>query len=194
MSKIIGLTGGIGSGKTTVAKMFVLLGIPVFIADDESRKIMKNADTINEVVSVFGSNIITNNEIDRLKLAQIVFNDIEQLNRLNSIIHPKVKKKFDEWYEKNQEQRFVIKESAILFESKSHLNCDKIICVTAPLSIRIQRVMQRDHCSEQEVLSRMSKQIPETEKIALSDFVIQNINIESTEKQTLTIYNQLILH
>jgi dephospho-CoA kinase len=192
MTKIIGLTGGIGSGKTTVAKMFIALGIPVFISDDEAKEIMKNHETIAEIESVFGNKIISNHEINRSKLAEIVFNDKEQLNRLNSIIHPKVKQKFDEWHKKHDKKPFVVKESAIFFESKSHLNCHKIICVTAPLTTRIQRVMQRDKCSEQEVLSRISKQIPESEKIALSNFIINNIDIKSTENQVYMIYNSLI--
>ena len=184
MTKIIGLTGGIGSGKSTVAKYLVSKNIPVYIADDEARKIMQSKSVINAVVKVFGSEVLGNDGLlDRKTLANIVFNNKEKLTILNGIVHPKVKKHFEVWVNKNDKRPFVVKEVAILFETNGHLQCDKTILVTAPLDLRIERTMKRDHVTKDEVLLRIQNQLPDEEKIKLADYVIHNIKLEDTYNQ-----------
>lgn len=181
MTKIIGLTGGIGSGKTTIAKLFQAEGVPIYISDEEAKKIMSLPETIKAIEEVFGPEVLLNQQIDRKKLAAVVFNDEAKLKLLNEIVHPLVKKHFDDWVQSKQNFSFVIKEAAILFESGSYLFCDKIITVTASQETRIKRVMQRDHVSEHEVLERMKNQWSDEDRIAKSDFVIENENFESTK-------------
>ena len=181
MTKIIGLTGGIGSGKTTIANHFIAAGIPVYIADDEARKIMQSAAIINEIKNVFGNAIFEKGILNREKLAQIVFSNPKKLKLLNSIIHPAVKKHFDNWVLDHKNNSFVIYEAAILFESGSYKNCDKIITVTAPFETRIQRVIQRDNTTRGQVLERMNAQWNDDQRIAKSDFVIENQTPEITK-------------
>lgn len=181
MTKIIGLTGGIGSGKTTIANHFTAAGIPVYIADDEARKIMQSAEIIKEIKDLFGNVIFENGILNREKLAQIVFSNPEKLKLLNSIIHPAVKKHFDNWVLDHKNNSFVIYEAAILFESGSYKNCDKIITVTAPFETRIQRVIQRDNTTREQVLKRMNAQWNDDQRIAKSDFVIENQTPEITK-------------
>jgi dephospho-CoA kinase len=181
MTKIIGLTGGIGSGKTTIANHFMAAGIPVYIADDEARKIMQSAAIISAIQKTFGSTIFENGILNRQQLAVIVFNNPDKLKLLNGIIHPAVKKHFDNWILQHKDCSFVIYEAAILFESGSYKNCDKIITVTAPLETRIQRVIQRDNTSRENVLKRINMQWNDNERIAKSDFVVENIDSNTTE-------------
>lgn len=194
MTKIIGLTGGIGSGKTLVANYIKSLGIPVYIADDEAKKVMNSTPVIAALKNTFGESIFKNDEIDRGKLAQLVFNNPAQLQKLNAIIHPVVKRNFDIWVKNNSDFPFVIKEAAILFESGSYKYCNKIITVTAPLQTRIQRVIERDKSNKKEVLLRIKNQWSEEQKIALSDFVIHNISIEDTKCQVDDILKTLKNH
>ena len=184
MTKIIGLTGGIGSGKSTVAKYLISKEVPVYIADDEARKLMQSKAVINAIVKVFGPEVLGNDGLlDRKALANIVFNDKEKLALLNGIVHPKVKKHFEAWVEKNKTHPFVVKEVAILFETQGHLQCDKTILVTAPLDVRIERTMKRDDVTKEEVLIRIQNQLPDEEKVKLADYIIQNINLEDTYNQ-----------
>lgn len=187
MAKIIGLTGGIGSGKTTIARLFEAEGIPVYISDDEAKKIMLSPITVEKVKQEFGDRVIDNNQIDRKVLSEIVFNNPEQLKKLNSIVHPLVKKHFDDWVKQNSNHPFVIKEAAILFESGSYKYCDKIITVTAPEEIRILRVIKRDNVNREEVLRRIGNQISEKERIERSDFVIHNEDKNTAKEQFLEI-------
>lgn len=180
MTKIIGLTGGIGSGKTTVAKYLMDNDIPVYIADDEARKITNSKKVMAKIVEVFGSQILDNNKISRAALAKIVFSDTLKLAQLNAIVHPEVKKHFKKWLKSKANYEFVIKESAILFESGSYLDCDLVILITAPLETRIERTMLRDQCDRESVLQRINNQMPESEKIEKSNFVIQNISLNET--------------
>jgi dephospho-CoA kinase len=191
MTKIIGLTGGIGSGKTTVANYFNELGVSVYIADNEAKKISEKPEIIAEIEKVFGSQIIQNDKINKEKLGNIVFNNPEKLKQLNAIIHPEVKKHFDKWVLKHSNFNFVIKEAAILFESGSYEDCDKIISVVAPLELRIQRVMERDSISKEDVLKRINNQWNDEQRIAKSDFVIHNIDIEQTKKEIKEILKKL---
>ena len=183
MTKIIGLTGGIGSGKTTIANHFIAAGIPVYIADDQAKEIMKSVEIIEQIQSCFGDTIFEKGVLDRQKLATIVFNNSDKLKLLNSIIHPAVKKHFANWILNFKEDSFVIYEAAILFESGNYKNCDKIITVTAPLETRIQRVIQRDNTSRENVLKRMNMQWNDNQRIAQSDFVIENIDPMVTKEK-----------
>lgn len=192
MTKIIGLTGGIGSGKTTVAKHMESLGIPVYIADDEAKKLMKSDEVIEEIQATFGQDIIENGNINREKLAQLVFNNSEKLQKLNSIVHPRVKKHFDTWVEKHKTHPLVVKEAAILFESGGNKDCDFIITVTAPIEIRLQRVIERDKTAKESVLKRMQSQLSDEQRIAKSDYVINNVSVKETYKQTEEILKLLI--
>lgn len=191
MTKIIGLTGGIGSGKSTIAGFFEEAGIPVYIADDEAKKIMNQPEVMQEIQSIFEDNVIENAQLNRKKIAQLVFSKPQKLEELNQIIHPKVKKHFLDWIEKHSDSPFVIKEAAILFESGTYKDCDKIIVVTAPEAIRIQRVINRDKVSEKEILERISNQWDEEKKVALADFVIQNIDLEESKRKTKDILKVL---
>jgi dephospho-CoA kinase len=178
MTKIIGLTGGIGSGKTTIANYFRAAGIPVYIADDEARKIMESPEIIAEIKNVFGNTIFENDILIRSKLAEIVFDNPEKLQKLNAIIHPAVKKHFSQWILNYKSAPFVIYEAAILFESGSYKNCDFIITVTAPVESRIERVVQRDKTTRENVLKRIAMQWNDEQRFSKSDFVIENINPE----------------
>jgi dephospho-CoA kinase len=174
MTQIIGLTGGIGSGKTTLATYLKSLGIPVFIADDEAKKLMQSTEVVAEIQTVFGKAIFENGVLNRQQLAAIVFSDPEKLSQLNAIIHPAVKKQFRIWLDQFQSEPIVVYEAAILFESGSYQNCDSIITITAPLEDRITRVMQRDNSSREQVLDRINAQWTDEQRIAKSNFVVEN--------------------
>lgn len=193
MSKIIGLTGGIGSGKSTVASFFSELGVPVYIADSEAKKIMDYPETIREVQTIFDENVVDENgKLDRKKIASFVFNNPEKLKQLNAVIHPKVNKDFKNWLGKHQDHTYIIKEVAIIFETQSEKQFDKIILVTAPEKLRIERVMKRDNISEDEILERIKNQFPDEEKISKSDFVITNIDLKSAKKEVKKLHKLLI--
>ena len=191
MTKIIGLTGGIGSGKTTIANYFISLGIPVYIADDEAKKVMQLPEILSQIKLEFGKNVFENDLINTSKLAKLVFNNPEQLKQLNKIVHPAVKKHFDNWVLKHKDFPFVIKEAAILFESGSYQYCDKIITVIAPIETRIKRVMERDQTSRENVLNRINSQWTDEQKTSKSDFVITNISFDDAENQVCKIVNLL---
>ena len=174
MSKIIGLTGGIGSGKTTLATYIESLGIPVFIADDEAKKLMQSDEVLREIKAVFGEAVFEKGQLNRQELASIVFSNPKKLSQLNGIIHPAVKKQFKVWLDQHQLAPFVVYEAAILFESGSYQNCDYIITITAPLEDRIARVMQRDNSSREQVLNRINAQWTDEQRATKSNFVIEN--------------------
>lgn len=182
--RIIGLTGGIGSGKSFVAKEFEKNGFPVYYADDEAKKIMLIEPVKSKIIEIFGNDVYDpNGNLNRTLLSRLVFHDANKLAVLNKIVHPAVAKHFKSWVEKNKNNAFVIKEAAILFETASNQSCDIVILVVAPEDIRVQRVMQRDNVAAQEVSARMSKQWTDEKKIPLADFVIENIRKEETVKK-----------
>ena len=183
MTKIIGLTGGIGSGKTMIAKYIKSLGIPVYIADDEAKKIMKSNEVLKEIRKEFGNIIFDEEKLDNVKLAQLVFNNPAKLEKLNAIVHPLVKKHFDKWLLKHKDFPLIVKEAAILFESGSYQYCDFIITVTAPLETRIQRVLKRDNTDKESIIQRIQTQWTDEERVLKSDFVIQNSTIKDTKNQ-----------
>jgi dephospho-CoA kinase len=192
MTKIIGLTGGIGSGKTLVARHIESLGIPVYIADDEAKKLMSTNEVVDEIVSAFGKAVMNNETLSREKLAQRVFDNPKELQKLNRIVHPRVKKHFDAWVEKHKNHPLVVKEAAILFETGGNLGCDAVITVTAPLETRLQRVIERDQTDRESVLKRMQSQWTDEQRVAKSNYVIHNISVKETYKQTEQILKLLI--
>lgn len=191
MTKIIGLTGGIGSGKTTVSKMFEELGVRIYNSDLEAKKIMQMPELIILLKNHFGSDFFENDILNRTKLADLVFKNPEKLKELNAIVHPFVKKDFLIWVKKNENQKFIIKESAILFESKTNIDCDKIITVVAPLSLRMQRIAERDNLGFHEIVKRINNQISDEKKVESSDFIIENTDLEMTKSQVIEVFEIL---
>jgi len=187
MAVMIGLTGGIGSGKSVVAKVFATLGIPVFNADEEAKSIMQTSTEIKtKLIEQFGTDIYNAHGLDKEKLASIVFNDSFQLQLLNAIVHPVTIQAAKDWAAK-QTSPYVIKEAALIFESGAADGLLKVIGVTAPLSIRIHRVMQRDGITKDQVDARMRNQISDTIKMRLCDYVIENNNQQMVIPQVLEI-------
>ena len=191
--KIIGLTGGIGSGKSSVLEIFKKIGISTYNADESAKELI-NSDKkiIYSIKQLFGDDIYNENELNSKLVSKIVFNDKEKLKSLNSIIHPSVAIDFDKFCFKNRFASYVVKEAAIIFETKTEIFFDKIIYVKAPKEIRIDRVMQRDKLSRNEVISRMQNQISEISIIDKCDFIIDNINFTKLEEKVLKIHDTLI--
>lgn len=193
--KKIGITGGIGSGKTTVCKVFELLGVPVFYADDEAKKLLgEDAEVKEAVVKAFGS-ILLNGPglINKKKLAEIVFNNSEKLQELNSIVHPVVRRRFEEWSAKHSSCIYVLEEAAILFESGAYKFVDHAITIIAPEELRIERVMQRDKSTSEQVKTRIQNQMNDAEKIKRSQFVIVNDEHQLLIPQILDIHKELTI-
>ncbi len=188
--KIIGLTGGIGSGKTTVAKHFESLGVAVYISDEEAKKITNSPEILSLIKNEFGQNIFDANVLDRKKLGAIVFNDAKKLEILNSFIHPAVKLHFKDWLLKHKNEKFVIKESAILIETGEYKNCDVVVSVIASLENRIERLKNRDDLSENEIMIRINNQISDEERMGKSDFIINNDILSMSKMQVETIFRQ----
>lgn len=181
MTRIIGLTGGIGSGKSTVANYIASKGIPVYIADEEAKKIMERTDVKHNIQNLFPQSVLNDdNTLNRNKIAELVFSNPDKLKQLNAIVHPAVKNHFINWTKEHKDASFIIKEVAILFETGGHKDCDKVILITAPEEVRIERAMKRDNSSKESVLARIKNQLPEADKIKLSDFVVENTNLETT--------------
>jgi dephospho-CoA kinase len=193
MTKIIGLTGGIGSGKTTIANYFAEKGIPVYIADDEARKITESPEILLSIRALFGDEVFNSEKLDRVKVSQIVFNDTDKLKLLNEIIHPAVKKHFKNWVLQHSNFDFIVYETAILFESGSYKQCDVVISVIAPIETRIKRVMIRDSVSREEVLNRIKNQLSDEDLIKKSDFIIENNTIEETKHQVDKILKKITI-
>jgi len=192
MTKIIGLTGGIGSGKTTIAKHIISLGIPVYIADDKAKKILMLPETLKYLKLVFGNAIFEGEILNKDKLSAIVFNNPKKLKQLNQITHPGIKKDFDNWLKANENFPLVVKEAAILFESGSYKDCDVIITIVAPIEERIHRVMTRDNTNSEAVLSRINNQWTDEKRIEKSDYVIENEDIKIACAQTENILKTLL--
>lgn len=192
MTKIVGLTGGIGSGKTTLANYVKSLGIPVYIADDAAKEILLLPKTQSSIKLIFGKTIFDNEILNKNKLSEIVFNSPEMLKKLNEIVHPLVKTDFKNWLESNQNNALVLKETAILFESGSYKDCDYIITVLAPISTRIERVMLRDNSTYEAVLSRSENQWSDDMRISKSDYVIENVNIHDACNEINLIFKKIL--
>lgn len=190
--KVVGLTGGIGSGKTTVAGFFKELGIPVFIADDEAKQLMvTNPEVKSAVQALFGEHSYKDGLPERKYIASKVFGDREKLEQLNAIIHPAVARHFESWKEE-QVAPYVIYEAAILFESGGYKKCDFNLLVTAPLDRRIERLKKRDKSTLEEIEARMNNQWSDEEKAKLADFIIENKELSSTRKAVHELHETLV--
>lgn len=189
---VVGLTGGIGSGKTTVAKQFELLGIPVYIADEEAKKLMNRSKIIKrKLIALFGNEAYIDNQLNRAFIADIIFKNKEYLQKMNAIIHPRVAKHFNKWMQK-QSAPYVIKEAAILFENGGYKFCNYIITVVAPKEIRLSRLIKRDNTTQEKIEAIIKNQWTDEQKVKLSQFVISNEDLENTKKQVVQVHNQLL--
>ena len=188
----VGITGGMGSGKSTVAKVFEILGIPVYYADDAAKKLMNEDAALKEkLIAVFGKEIYQHGILNRTHLSGLVFNNPDKLAQLNSIVHPATIADAESWMQQ-QHSPYAIKEAAILFESGANKYVDKVIGVFAPIQLRISRVMQRDNSTEEAVTARMNRQMEEEKKMNLCDYVITNDEQELVIPQVLKIHELLI--
>ena len=190
--KVIGLTGGIGSGKTTVAGFFKELGVPVYIADEAGKRLMVSSEAVKkDIITLLGPQSYQNDLPDRKYIASQVFNSAEKLEQLNNIIHPAVAKDFLQWKDL-QKTKYVIYEAAILFETGGYKKCDAVILVTAPLEIRIPRLQKRDSSSRAEIEARLQHQWPDEKKRVLSQFEIINTEILKTKEQVQIVHEILL--
>ena len=193
MVKKIGVTGGIGSGKTLICRIFMHLGIPVFKADEMSKFLLdNNRELRNELIRAFGNQIYKDSKIDRQHFASVIFSNKSKLDLANRIIHPFVGRFFREWVVEQKEVPYVIEEAAILFESGAYKMMDKVVMVSAPVDLRIQRVMERDGMDREAIEARMRFQADEEEKVKRADYVIVNDGNEMVLPQLLRIHNELI--
>jgi len=190
----IGITGNIGGGKTTVSKIFEVFDIPVFYADDAAKKVMVTDPVLMEALKTTfgGESYFEDGTLNRKHIASIVFNDEAELVKLNSLVHPAVFRAFDTWVAEIKDAPYVMKEAALLFESTSYKMCDYSIMVTAPLELRIKRVMQRDVLSRSEVESRDTKQFSEEKKVQLADHIIRNDDTELVIPQVLELHEHFL--
>ena len=189
--KKIGLTGGIGVGKTYVSKIFKQMGIPIFNSDEQAKKCMVEDVNLKTAVQLaFGEKMYLKGVLQKEELAKIVFNNSEALEKLNALVHPIVKQKFEDWCNL-QSTSMVIKEAAILFESDAHFGLDAVVCVSAPKNLRILRVKNRDGSSIEQIEIRMSKQIPQAEKEELADYLIVNDEVQLLLPQVLEIITEM---
>lgn len=192
---VVGITGGIGSGKSTTVKLFSKFkNIAVYIADDEAKKLMNTSEVIKKkLIEEFSEEVYQNNELNRSFLANIVFNNKEKLAKLNAIVHPEVYKHLQSFVKEQQDKAYILYENAILFENGSDYLCDKIITVTAPEKVRIERVIKRDNVSLNEVKKRIQNQWTEDKKVLQSNYVINNIDLSLTALKVDEIHQKLIL-
>ncbi len=171
----VGLSGGIGSGKSLVAKIFAELGVPVYHADEAARSLMESdSDVVSKITELFGGKAYSDGRLNRKYIAGIVFHDDEKLGRLNAIVHPAVQMDFESWIHAKSDVKYVLKEAAILFETGSYRLLDSVVLVKANRELRIRRVMERDAISREDVIARMKNQMDDKEKEKLADFVINN--------------------
>ena len=192
MTKVIGLTGGIGSGKSTVARLFADLGVPIYIADERAKHLMNTSKVIKrELIALFGSKAYNTNGLDRDFIASKIFNNKELLQKMNAIVHPKVGADFKRWL-KQQKVSYVIKEAAIIFEHNQQSQYDYIITVTTPLDERVQRVMKRDNKSKEQILAVVNNQLSDEKKIKQSHFVIVNQQLDETKNQVKILHQKLL--
>ncbi|MFC4722122.1 dephospho-CoA kinase [Geojedonia litorea] len=190
--KIVGLTGGIGSGKTTVANLFKTLGIPTYIADIEAKKLMQSSKVVKrKLIALFGEQAYINGNINKPFISSKIFNDQTYLDKMNAIVHPKVAQHFKRWIKK-QNAAYIIKEAAIIFEHQMQSQYDYIITVTANREERIRRILNRDATTKDKVVTIMKHQWSDEEKIKLSDFVIVNDQLEHTKNQVLKVHETLL--
>ena len=192
---VVGITGGIGSGKTTICKVFETLGVKVYYADDRAKWLMANDPAlVEQIKDLFGEAAYKDGGLDRKYIANQAFQNDSLLTRLNEVVHPAVNKDTDEWVKRNHKEKLLLKEAALLFETKSYLQLDKNILVVAAEGIRIQRVVRRDlHRNESDIKAIIAKQMKDEEKVPLADYLIKNDGSMSIIKQVMEIYNTLVV-
>ena len=189
----IGITGGIGSGKSTVCAIFQILGIPVFNADIEARKLYDEPQVKEAIMLAFGDNMYPQGVFDKKAMADLVFQSADKLKQLNELLHPLVQIQFDTWLQQ-QESPYKIKEAALLIEAGSYQQLDELILVTCPMNKRIERVMKRDRVTEDEVLARINKQLSEEDKRTFCQYEIINDDRQLLIPQVLQLHHQLMRH
>ena len=189
----VGLTGGIGSGKTTVSNFLLEHGIPVYNSDSQGKKLMNtNLELINDIVNIFGESVYNNGILNTNLLSSIVFSDPEKIKQLNNLVHPKVAEDFNQWVGKNNNQPILIKEAAILIESGAYLNMDKIILVISKKSNRIKRVSKRDNSDLESIEKRIKFQLTDDEKIQYADYIIENnSSLDDLKHEVLRVINEI---
>jgi len=188
----VAITGGIGTGKTTISNMFADKGVPVFNSDEIAKEIMNTNSLLkNEIVTAFGDKVYDKNKLNKEYLSDVIFNNESLLKKINSIVHPYVADEFNSWIEE-QDSKYIIYESAIIFENQAEDFFDKIICVTASEEDVISRVMKRNNFSVDKIKSIINKQLPNGAKIQKSDYVIENTNISKLSDKVLEIHNDIM--
>lgn len=190
----VGITGGIGSGKTTVCRVFELLGIPVFYADNVAKTIMQTDSQLkNEILNTFGpESYLIDGQLNRPYISSIVFKDQSQLNKLNALVHPAVFRAFDRWITEQKDVPYILKEAALLYESESYKMCDLSILVISPESTRISRIRARDHISEEEIMLRMKRQFSDEQKMKLANHILINDENRLLIPQILDLHQQFL--
>lgn len=190
----IGITGGIGSGKTTVCKVFELLGIPVFYADTVAKSIMHTDPVLKDgILKTFGEKSYScDGELDRPYISSIVFNNESELNKLNALVHPAVFRAFDKWLVIHSDSPYIIKEAALLFETESYKMCDLSVLVVSPEVSRIRRVIARDGISHDEILLRMKRQLSDEQKKKMADYILVNDESRLLIPQILSLHQQFL--
>ncbi len=192
MARRLGVTGGIGSGKTTVCRIFRVLGVPVFVADIEARRLMHTDPVIRqEINAIAGEDLYSTGELDRRELARLIFNRPEMLRRVNASVHPAILRIFDDWAGKSGSP-YVIMEAAILFEAKADVLVDRVAAISAPVEERIARVMGRNELSREEVLERINNQLEDDEREEQSYYVINNADNEMIIPEILKIHDDML--
>ncbi|TDQ31621.1 dephospho-CoA kinase [Zeaxanthinibacter enoshimensis] len=191
--RIIGLTGGIGSGKSTVASMFRDLGVPVYNSDLRAKELMtESAELRAAVIDLLGPQAYAGSKLNRSYISQKVFNDRDLLEKLNQLVHPAVRKDAGMWARAQQNVPYVLQEAAILIENGSYKDFYAIILVTAPIDTKLERLLKRDGSKQEEILERMKNQWSDAEKIPFADFVIENNELETTRRKVLEIHRKLL--
>ena len=189
---IVGLTGGMGTGKTSILNLFKKKNINCFNSDFIAKNLMEN-DLKEEIKTLFGSDIYEKGKLNRKKISKIVFNDIKKLNKLNSIVHPAVRKNFRDFIKNNEKDKFIVYETALLFETGFNRECDIIILIVSPFKKRIERIMKRDGLLKSEIIRRIDHQLPDKKKVDLSDYIIENDNWKNTLIEFENVFKKLNL-
>ena len=189
---IVGLTGGMGTGKTSILNLFKKKNINCFNSDFIAKNLMDN-DLKEEIKTLFGSDIYEKGKLNRKKISKIVFNDIKKLNKLNSIVHPAVRKNFRDFIKNNEKDKFIVYETALLFETGFNRECDTIILIISPFKKRIERIMKRDGLLKSEIIRRIDHQLPDKKKVDLSDYIIENDNWKNTLIEFENVFKKLNL-
>jgi dephospho-CoA kinase len=190
---IVGITGGIGSGKSVICTIFKSLSVPVYDADQEAKNLYeKYPELVEKIKQEISDEVFDKNgKVDRKKLAELIFSDPDKLKKINSLVHPFVRKDFKKWCETKESHAYVIKEAAILFESGAYKDCDKVISVVSPVELRVQRVRERDRKTKAEVEKIIENQMTDEERSKRSDFIIRNDETEMLIAQVLAIHEQI---